>query len=423
MIDLGDRLAELVGPQFVSRTPRELAAAGISSSMIDAPAWLVRPGAAAEIAQVVRMASDAGAQVIPVGTASRRGTTPRGRPRPRVVVDMKRMAHVVFLDETSLVAQVQAGITGIALEELLIPRGLTFGDFAPAALKSTLGGMLAVRTPGKASPRHGRVEDAVLGVSAVLADGRTIHTKVAPRRATGPDLARVILGSEGQLGIVTGIVLRIQRRPETRLLDAHGLPSLDAAVDAAREALARDARPAALRIYDAGEAAAHLGIETAGAVLVAATAGPPELAAVDREIIGGACARRGGTGLGTGPAEIWWRRRFGHTVPGAVPPPPVLEASAEASRIAQVYRAVAGAAEAGGVKARAHVARWGPDGACLFFTVLDGGKPITSVGVRGALEAAAREAGGHLIGERDPAFESYYEALREELDPRGVFRA
>src|SRR5262249_59140289 len=105
---------------------------------------------------------------------------------PRIVCDLKPLNHVVYLDETSLVAQVQAGITGLAFEELLHPRGLTLGDFPPPVLRSTLGGMLSVRTPGKSTPRHGILEDAVLGVSVVLADGRAVHTRVAPPPATRP---------------------------------------------------------------------------------------------------------------------------------------------------------------------------------------------------------------------------------------------
>ena len=99
-------------------------------------------------------------------------------------------------------------------------------------LTSSLGGILAVRTPGKSSARHGFFEDAVVGVSAVLADGRTVHTRVAPRRATGPDLARALCGSEGTIGFITSAVLRIHPRPESRLVAAYLLPSIDAAVSA-----------------------------------------------------------------------------------------------------------------------------------------------------------------------------------------------
>jgi alkyldihydroxyacetonephosphate synthase len=350
----------------------------------------------------------------------------RGRvaDRPRVIVDLKRLVHVLHLDELSLTAHVQAGLTGLALEEMLLPRGLTIGDTPPAVLRSTIGGMLSVRTPGKVSPRHGSVEDAVLGLSAVLADGRTVHTRVAPRRATGPDLARALLGAEGRLGIIVAATLRIHRRPEARHLDSLRLPDVGAAVETVRAALRMDARPAALRIYDAAEARAHLGGDPCAegeAVLVVATAGPAELAAADREIVAVSGRARGAAALGPGPAEIWWRRRYGHAVPLPSPPPPAVEIFAAPRELAAVHAAVVAAAASAGRAARAHISRFDADGACLFVTLLDGDDPDPLGPARAPVEAAARAAGGHLVGARDPALLSTVEALARELDPRGVF--
>ncbi len=102
-----------------------------------------------------------------------------GAPRPRILVSTRRLDQVLQLDETSLLVHAQAGITGLELERILAPRGLSIGDYPPVVLTSSLGGILAVRTPGKSSARHGFFEDAVVSVSAVLADGRTVHTREA----------------------------------------------------------------------------------------------------------------------------------------------------------------------------------------------------------------------------------------------------
>ncbi|HTM23476.1 MAG TPA: FAD-binding oxidoreductase, partial [Kofleriaceae bacterium] len=364
---MGSALGAIVGDRFVERGAA-LAALGVQLRGSDAEAWLVKPGSAAEVAEIVRSAAAAGVAVIPVGNAARAPRTRLGD-RPRLFVDLRRMNHVLHLDETSLVAHVQAGLSGLALERLLGPRGLSVGDYPPAALGSTIGGLLAVRTPGKSSPRHGFLEDAVLGVSAVLADGRTVHTRVAPRRSTGPDLARAFLGSEGTLGIITSAVLRIHRRPEARFLAAWALPGVGHAVAAMHLAMREDAAPAAMRVYDHAEALVHVGpvCEPGEAVLAVATAGPTDLAACDRDLVDSAVSAIGGRRLAEEVALAWWKRRTGQVTEPALPMPS-LQVCASPSREAAVYDAVCAAAGAAEAAARAHIARFDADGAVLYFT-------------------------------------------------------
>src|SRR5690606_17127005 len=101
---------------------------------------------------------------------------------------------------------------------------------------------------------------------------------------------------------------------ESRLLDAHVMPSFDAAMAAVRLALREDAVPAAVRVFDGADARANLGDDICRggeAVLLVATAGPTDLAACDRDLVASAANAMGGRALGPGPAEIWWRRRTG----------------------------------------------------------------------------------------------------------------
>ena len=203
--------------------------------------WRVTPGSAAEVAEVIRRARDHKAAVHPLGAGGRPSRA--ADDRPRVYISTRRLDQVLQLDEASLLVHAQAGLTGLDLERVLGPRNLSIGDYPPVVLTSSLGGILAVRTPGKSSARHGFFEDAVVGVSAVLADGKSVHTRVAPRRATGPDLARALCGSEGTIGFITSAVLRIHVRPEARLVAAYELPSIDAAVGAVYLALREEVAP------------------------------------------------------------------------------------------------------------------------------------------------------------------------------------
>ncbi|HTJ41577.1 MAG TPA: FAD-binding oxidoreductase [Kofleriaceae bacterium] len=384
---------------------------------LESAAWLVTPGAPPEVAEVVRIAHRNRIALVPVGTGSRDAHATGAR----IHVQTRRMDHVVHLDETSLLVHVQAGITGLALEKILVPRGLTIGDYPPAVLMSTIGGILAVRTPGKSSARHGFFEDAVVGVSAVLADGRTIHTRVAPRRSTGPDLARALCGSEGTIGFITGAVLRIHRKPEARFVAAYVLPSVDAAVNAVYLALREEAAPSGVRIYDAGEAAAHfagaplpeLGADEA--LVTCATAGPTDLATCDRDLIASAVAAEGGRAGDARLAELWWKRiHQGEPTPG---PGPALQVTATPATLRAVYHEVVEAAKRAGATTRAHISRFDADGAVVFFS-FSGDASIDTV--RAATETAAEEAGGWLLGARATKLDPYLAALRAALDPHGI---
>ncbi len=384
---------------------------------LDAHNYRVSPSSTAEVADVIRRAAEHKAAVHPLGAGGRvqRGADPD---RPRVFISTKRLDQVLQLDEMSLLVHAQVGLTGLELERILSPRGLSLGDYPPVVLTSSLGGIIAVRTPGKSSARHGFFEDAVVGVSAVLADGRTVHTRVAPRRSTGPDLARALCGSEGTIGFITSAVLRIHKRPESRLVAAYILPSMDAAFSAVYLALREEAAPSGLRIYDAAEAAIHfdgLALPANHALLCAATAGPTDLCACDRDLITSAVVAEGGTITDNALADLWWRRTHaGEPSPG---PSPSLQVMATPSKLRAVYRAVSEHAQTSKVAMRAHVSRFDADGAVMFFTFLAGDGEPASADIVAACERAAGTAGAWLLGARATKLDAYLRGLRDAIDP------
>src|SRR5207302_1251457 len=172
-----------------------------------------------------------------------------------IVLDLTALSGIVDVDDTSLVLDVQAGTFGNLLEdELRSTYDKTLGHWPQSIDLSTVGGWLACRSAGQYSNRYGKIEDMVVGLDVVLADGRRVVTGGAPRQAVGPDLNQVFVGSEGTLGVITSARLRVHDAPNHDATAAFGFDSLLAALNAMRRMLRRGATPAVLRLYDDVEA-------------------------------------------------------------------------------------------------------------------------------------------------------------------------
>lgn len=167
-----------------------------------------------------------------------------------IALDLKALDRVEDIDSESLTVRVQCGINGRVLEQTLERSGLTLGHSPSSILCSTLGGWLAARSAGQFSTRYGKIEDMVLSLRVVLADGEICETVTAPRSATGPDWNQIFVGSEGTLGVIVAATLRVWRLPERRAFLSVEMANLEAALGAMRELLQQGIRPAALRLYD-----------------------------------------------------------------------------------------------------------------------------------------------------------------------------
>ncbi len=339
---------------------------------------VVRPHDADEVAAVLRLCN---AARVPVTTAGgRSGVCGASVPAfGGVILDTTALTGVVSIDDESLVLDVAPGTFGDHLEHELRDRGLTLGHWPQSVALSTVGGWVACRGAGQLSNRYGKIEDMVLGLDVVLADGTTLSTGGAPRAAVGPDLTQLFVGSEGTLGVVTGVRLRLHRAPADERHAAWGFASFDVANDVCRRIVQRGATPAVLRVYDATEAdrSYQTGDRT---VLLVMDEGDPVVVDAAMTVADQECRRtEGAEPLDVGLVDQWLSHRNEVTALEALIARgyvvDTMEIAAPWSRLADIYAAgVQALGEVPGVlAASAHQSHAYVDGACLYFTFA--GKP------------------------------------------------
>lgn len=274
------------------------------------PACVVTPESTEQVARTLRYAWRQRLPVVPFGGGSGvcGGVLPAAG---AIVIDMRRMQSLLELNETALTARVQAGMMGERFEEALNARGYTMGHFPQSIRLSTVGGWVATRAAGQFSTRYGGIEDMLLGLEVVLPSGQTVRVNPAPRRAAGPDLRQLFLGSEGTLGVVTELAVRVLPLPESRKLLCFSFPDFDSGLEALRSIMRAGWKPPVLRLYDSIETQRHFGqwANEDGCCLLVVTEGPPSLTAVEADACHAVCAAHGASALGDAPVAHWLAER------------------------------------------------------------------------------------------------------------------
>jgi alkyldihydroxyacetonephosphate synthase len=435
-----------------------------------APDGVVYPASREQLRELLAACARESLAVVPFGggTSVVGGVEPlRGPHRGVLSLDMSRMARVLELDVASLTVRVQAGARALELERWLGARGLTLGHFPQSFEYVTLGGCAATRSAGQASTGYGRFERMVCGLRMVSPAG-DITLPALPASAAGPGMREILVGSEGALGVIDELSLRVRPAPSERVYEGVFFESFAAGVHAFRELAQRHAAPDVARLSDeqetrmslalagSGGAKGRLGRAYLGArgyaggclAILGFEGAAPEVG--ERRARALALVRRaGGLRVGRSPGRAWLASRFSapylrdellthgvmvETLETATPWSNLEDLHARV--LAAIDRTLLARGTPGLVMC--HVSHLYETGASLYFTFLAAQSPGEEIpqwqAVKAAASAAILDGGGtithhHAVG-RDHAPWMEREvgetgvrslrALKHELDPTGI---
>ena len=360
-----------------------------------------------------------------------------------IVLDVTAMNGIVSVDEESGIVEVLPGTFGPDFEnELQSKHKLTVGHFPQSFDISTVGGWVACRGAGQFSTRYGKIEDMVVGLEVVLANGDIVRTGGAPASAIGPDLTSLFIGSEGTLGVITKVWLRAHPVAQYEARAAYVFPSFIDGIHACRDSVRNGATPAVLRLYDEVESKRSHGLDGTQCTLLVLDEGDERIVKATLDIVReSAITHRGRVG-DVELVEKWLHHRNDTSGLQALTRKgyivDTMEVSAKWSKLESIFNGVRSAfmSAPGARSASCHLSHSYLDGACLYFTFA-GDKTdaveehyigMWNAGQRAAIALGASVSHHHGIGINRARFMSeslgnamqLLQGLKSTLDPNDV---
>jgi alkyldihydroxyacetonephosphate synthase len=233
-----------------------------------APDAVVYPDAHDQVRAVLDLCVRSALAVVPFGggTSVVGGVSPlRGEQQGVIALDMSRMSKLLSLDRDSMTVRVGAGMRAPELERRLGEAGLTLGHFPQSFEYVSLGGCAATRSAGQSSTGYGSIEKMVLGMRFAAPAG-DIQLHAQPASAAGPALRQLLVGSEGTLGVISELSLRVRSAPQERVYEGVFFEGFPAGVEVIRKLAQQRALPDVARLSDEAETRMSLALAGTGAL-------------------------------------------------------------------------------------------------------------------------------------------------------------
>lgn len=320
MANIVEELTKIVGKEDLLLTLEERMCYGYDGTFrTHVPDFVARPVSTSEVQAIMRLAAKEGIAVIPrgAGTGLSGGSVPV---QGGLVLDLTKMNNILEIDRENLIAVVEPGVITGDLHQAVEQYGLYYPP-DPSSLKTcTIGGNIAEGAGGPRAVKYGVTRDYVLGLEVVTADGTLLHTGGRTvKNVTGYDLTRLLVGSEGTLGVITKAILRLVPKPAAKRTLLAVFPVLDDAARTVSLIMSHGIVPASLELMDdvtikCVENYLHIGLPTdVEAILLIEIDGEPEILTRQTALISDFCRDAGAREIKAAQnareAEELWRAR------------------------------------------------------------------------------------------------------------------
>lgn len=423
-----------------------------AGDLSDAPDAVVRPTSHEDVATVLAWAVENHVAVVPFGggTCVTGGLAARREGYAGMVsLDMVRLDQLLSVDKVSMTAVLQPGMRGPAAEAALGEQGLTLGHFPQSFEFASIGGFAATRSSGQSSAGFGRFDDMVVGLRVATPIGDLVIGS-SPANAAGPDLREVVMGSEGTLGVITEVNVRVRPIAAERIYEAWTFPTFAEGADAMRNLAQAGMLPTVLRLSDEAETMVNLASQSdvggegvTGCLMIVGHEGAA--VANHRAEVAASLNSLGGTNLGDDRGASWAKGRFQapylrDSMLDAGVLVETLETATFWSNRDRLYTAVKQALEASlgeGTLVLCHISHVYETGCSLYFTVAtrQADDPLEQwLAAKAAASDAMIESGAtithhHAVGidhkpwlarEIGPVGVAMLRGLKDAVDPTGV---